>query len=331
MPKKANARLTRLKRLLERQGGENKFGADYQPANTFTASEQPGDSRPSSVVVEKVPGRELIAQSKIERPPLLLALYHPGVFEVNELRMLSPVPRVHPLVGHPFADGWQFPNLRGTLSVADRLGLLGRHPKLWWPEEQGGPGEWVPVPFIGDHLIFLIGTNRPYCVNWTIKKDEADFKSRAIRSGPTPKQRSPEPKEIQRHEIEEFYYTDAWIPTYRVTSGTIDKAVAINLEDLVTWQRRELLRPVDLMVENEVIGLAKALVQERWQMNQIINHIAGSYSLPAYDVKIIVKRAMWNRKIRVDLFRRLRDDEPVWPETRDVLVEYAHLFESQRT
>ena len=154
-----SAKLRRLERILSRQGGDSNWGADYQPASSL-GIEQPSISRPVGLAAAKLEGREVIGQSRVERSPLLIALHHPRCFEVHEQKMLSPVPCAHPLSGHPKATALNLPTLRGTIEVADALGCLNRHPKVWNPSAN----RWAPVPFVGDILLFLEDSAGPYCV-----------------------------------------------------------------------------------------------------------------------------------------------------------------------
>lgn len=320
-----SAKLRRLERILSRQGDDQKWGADYQPASLL-GTEQPSISRPAGLVAAKLDGREVIGQSRGERSPLLVALHHPGCFEVHEQKKLSPVPCVHPLWGHPKAIALNLPTLRGTVEVADSLGCLSRHPKVWNPSVNNGLGGWVPVPFVGDILLFLEDADGPYCVNWTVKQRDSDFFNRSIRKKPLEKNALPEKREIQRHEIEEVYYKDGFIPTYRVTKWIFDKELSINLLNLFYLHDRDWLEQRAWDVFLEVVDFVAERIDGRLTLHELTLCAAKHFNLDAYDVKTVIYQAVWERRLRVDLFRKLMADEPLFRERVDVFDVYAHLF-----
>lgn len=315
------AQLRRLERILTRQGGDSKWGADYQPASSL-GMEQPSISRPAGLAAAKLEGRDVIGQSRGERSPLLIVLHHPRCFEVHEQKMLSPVPCAHPLSGHPKATALNLPTLRGTIEVADALGCLNRHPKVWNPSAN----RWAPVPFVGDILLFLEDSAGPYCVNWTVKQKDSDFLNRSIRKKPLAKNSPPEKRELQRHEIEEVYYADGLIPTRRVTKWIFDKELSINLLNLFYLHDRELHDQRALDFFQEIVDFVAELVDGTLTLYELTQSAAKHFNFGAYDVKTIIYRAVWQRRLRVDLFRKFMEDEPLFRERDDVFEVYAHLF-----
>lgn len=320
-----SAKLRRLKRILSRQGDDPKWGGDYQPASAL-GTEQPSISRPAGLSAAKLGGRDVISQSRGERSPLLVALHHPGCFEVHEQKKLSPVPCAHPLTGHRKATSLNLPTLRGTVEVADALGYLNRHPKVWNPSANSGLGGWVPVPFVGDILLFLEDSDGPYCVNWTVKQTEADFLNRTIRKKPLAKNSPPEKRELQRHEIEQVYYADGDIPTYRVTKWTFDRELSINLLNLFYLHDRELLDQRAWGCFSEIVNFVDKLIDGALTLHELTLRAAKHFNLDAYDVKTVIYRAVWERRLRVDLFRKFMADEPLFRERDDIFEVYGHLF-----
>ena len=174
-PKKT---ISRLITMYQRQPG-NRFGADYCPAQLATPQEAPSVSRASIICAEKVGGREIHLLSTPELAAAFVVLYHPDVFDLQEQRLLSPVPCEHPLAGHPSAIGAKVSSLPGTVAVLADMGLGDKHPTI--VDRRGkDPKDWrrLPWPYIGDILLFVRDQEGPYCVNWTIKDDERAFSTR---------------------------------------------------------------------------------------------------------------------------------------------------------
>jgi hypothetical protein len=43
-------------------------------------------------------------------------------------------------------------------------------------------------------------------------------------------------------------------------------------------------------------------------------------------IKAILCQMIWNRKLRVDLFKPILLERPLIPEIKDVLIEYSHWY-----
>lgn len=316
--------ITRLLKLMERQS-KAAFGADFQPANRVTPREAPRDSRPSTFACEKLAGREVQAQSKPERAAALLALYHPGVFDLHEQKVLFVEPRSHPLIGHPLAIGLSFPPLQGTVAVADRMGWLARHPVVRMASKTVGEYSWVPFPFVGDFLLFILDSRGPFCANWTVKKDDASFQFRMPGIKPRPLRGAPCTSEIERHEIEAIYYADGDIPTYRVTEEKIDKEVRINLLNLFYWHARSV-RASPVATEQALTDFERG-IGSGMPAFELVKQVMQDHQLDQDSAKAILKKGIWSRRLRVDLFSPILDDKPLRPETIDVLDTYGTWFQ----
>ena len=169
----------RLAQIIQRQDPPG-FGANYVPAIKASREEAPPRSRPAWVWWERV-GRDLSTLSSVERSMLMPCLYNPSLWEVHEQRMLPTMPRPHPLNGHPKACGLILPPMRGTVDVADSLGLLRFHPLVSVPIDPGSNEcERVPFPWMGDLLLFLEDADGPYNVNLDIKWDPKEFEQAGI-------------------------------------------------------------------------------------------------------------------------------------------------------
>jgi hypothetical protein len=316
--------IERLRKIMERQSIAA-WGADYQPSNYTTIREAPGKSRPSRLTCGKLDGRELQTQSKPERAAALLALYHPNVFDLHEQKVLFVAPRLHPLVGHPCAIGLNLPSLQGTVAVADRMGILARHPIVRMPSMTAiGEFMWVPFPFVGDLLLFIHDRHGPFCINWTVKKDEESFKFSMPGIRPSLLQRVPESSVIQRHEIEKFYYSDADIPTYQITENNIDQEVRINLLNLFYWHARPIRAApevVELILKDFERGIGTDMLAF-----ELVKRVMRDHRVNQETAKTILKKGIWSRRLRVDLFQPILDNYPLRIESRDVIDVYSAWF-----
>jgi hypothetical protein len=203
--------------------------------------------------------------------------------------------------------------------------MLARHAVVGMPTKTPGEHTWVPFPFIGDFLLFLNDSVGPFCVNWTIKKDEESFQFRLPGLKPKPISRSPEVGELQRHEIEAEYYGDADIPTYRIPESRIDKEVSMNLASLFLWHARKVL------ASSDVVARALADFERGIGRNvsafDLVKQVVRDHSLTQETAKLILKKGIWNRHLRVDMFRPILDDRPLQPEVLDVIDVYGEWFQ----
>lgn len=54
--------------------------------------------------------------------------------------------------------------------------------------------------------------------------------------------------------------------------------------------------------------------------------LAALFKLRPEDVMVVLYQAIWNRQVRVNLFRPVLADAPLRPEREDVLTRYANWF-----
>ena len=313
----------RLRAILERQCIE-KFGPDYLPAIRATRREAPSISRPSQVFVAKL-GRDVHLLSLPERAAGLLASYHPRLFELHEQKMLSVGPHMHPLAGHPRAIGSKLMPVQGTVDVAERLGCLSFHPKVKVPRTAGNDGSmWVPYPYVGDLLLYLDDERGPYCVNWTVKSTFDAFEQPPPRNEPIRNMSAALRRAQARHDIERVYYNDAGIRTVRVAKTAIPDDLTLNLELLIGWH----CKPVGMTPDQraEVIARIQTALELGLPPIGVFSQLMARYRYAHEDLKAVFYQAIWNRQLRVDLFRPILVDRPLRAESRDVLQEFAHWF-----
>jgi hypothetical protein len=317
----ANGPGDRLRRYDARQGNPA-WGKDYQPAIRATPQEAPRISRPTVIWSARL-GRGVHLMSQPETKAAYLALFHPAVFDLHEQRVLSPAPACHPLQGSPEATGLRFPPLAGTIAIAEKLGAVKRHPKLF---HDFGNGEfaWVPLPYIGDLLLFLRDEDGPYCVNWNIKLTEADF----LRVGPRPlgKIRRPgvDPNADLRHQIEEGHYQAGSIRTVRLAGSQLDEGLIANLRDLFGWHGREQLASEPQ--RQQVLEVLRAGISGERPAYELVREAALITKLADYDVMVVFYQAVWRRDLRIDLFSPLLMTKRLVAESEDPLHRYASLF-----
>jgi len=163
-----------------------RHGVDYIPAILATREEAPAISRPAIRYSQRL-GRDFHALSVPELKAIVLALYHPRVFDVQENYAYNHGPGTHPLASHPFGCALQLPPTQGTLAHAERLHVLPLHPRARLTEDEAavdkkdalpaqdetpedeGAIEWEPAFYIGDLLVYVSDEQGPYLLDWDIK------------------------------------------------------------------------------------------------------------------------------------------------------------------
>lgn len=312
----------RLKTILKRQDPP-RWGSEYIPATLATREEAPAVSQ-ASALNSIVYGRSLHALSEPERDLLLFALFHPAVFEINEQRMLSMTPRRHPLDEHPTVRKAVRPSLRGTILIADELGLLDIHPKVRFTEEERAItlSSEGPFPYQGDILVFFSDGLGPAVVNWTVKVSHEDFERPAFGSRQHRASARATTEAVARHRIEAHYYQDAGIATIRITPKDWDRELRRNLVQLFTWQSRSHLVPVQLIPK--ITNYFRSCVGTEHLPIEIAIQLAARYGVHLNDVKVILYQAIWRRELRLDLFEPFLIDKPMLPERIDPIEKYSH-------
>lgn len=313
------------RRIFNRQW-RDRWHVDYDAAMHATPHEAPSASRPSILRPAKLGGRAFHTLSQTETWSALLSFYNPNVWDVHEQRILYPTPRPHFLAGHPRSRGESFKPFVGTVGVADRLGVLGKHPKIRMCGDHSPDRtlEILPFFYLGDLLLFIEDELGVYAVNWNIKAAEKGFRTRLpyqFKAAPDPRNDS---AVINRHLIEETYYLDAGIRTQRITKDQFHFDLRCNLLDLfldhslpIQIKNEERLKAYELF--NQAIGA-------NVPANSVCREVSARYSLLLRDALALLRQGVWQRKIRVDLFRPLLMNQPLCPEREDPLVRYASWF-----
>lgn len=301
-----------------------RFGMDYLPAQRAMGREAPSETKPA-VIESSLLQRKLHAIARTEKSPIALALYHPRTFDVKEQHALSPTPWAHPLVGHPKAKGLLLPSTTGTAAIAERLGLLSKHPmaREKISSARGETYRWVPVPLLRDLLLFLTDDLGPYCVEWDIKKNKGDHGQ----PGPGDWVERSSPRRLANSRaIDDIYceyMRELGIRIVRVAQSDLDPILRINLNRLVMVHAQ----PIDLSAEvhAELLDAYDRALVRGTPPNEVIDDFVCA-GVNAADAKRVLEQAIWHRRIRIDLYQPWSIDRPLTPERRDVLEDFAGWF-----
>lgn len=309
-----------LTRIKSRQGAF-RWGDDYQSAIFATPGEAPKGSRVCRLNSRKLQ-RALHLLSIPERVFTQLALFHPHVFEIHEQKLLHPHPHVHPLHGHPLAQGMSLPPLTGTVAIADKIGMP--HAKVV-VETASGERQWSAYPYLGDLLVYINVTGeKPYSVNWNIKLSKFDFMEKN-RSGLKSLDTRRKDRELAalRRRLEEDYYLSAGIRTVNLSLDDIDPIVVANLDQVFGAHDRRLdVNPILLdefsqqlkedFDNGRPLALAAIKFGKKWgDRDQFIARIYQD---------------IWNRNLKADLFQYIQIDQPLEHAKRDVIEHYQTFF-----
>lgn len=310
----------RLDQIYARQSTPT-FGVAYQPAILATREEAPSTSRPATIWYNKF-RRNIHVLSYAEQCVLMLALYHPHLFELHEQKMLPPVASPHPLYCHPVAAGMVLPTMRGTVLIADELGVLDIHPIVRSTVDNEiieEPGCWI-----GDFLLFLTDDFGPYLINWSVKSSREEFSRPVARLPPKRNMEKAERREAARHLVEKKLYEEVGISTHQIAASEIDQIVVANLRNFLLYGRRthDFTGPeVD-----EILGRFSEGIHAGVSALEVVHLLTKSKNFTQYDLQIFLHQAIWERRLRIDLYTHFFIDQPMVPEQRDVLEHYSHLF-----
>lgn len=313
----------RLKTIKERQW-QDRWGTDYLAAILANPKEAPGISTGCTLRPGKLGYRELHALSSNEVAAALLALHHPGCWQLWDQRIMYPTPRPHFLDGHRGTLGQQLMHFRGTLDVAERMGILARHPKLRL-HIGDDPRRWplCPAFYISDLLPFMTDSAGPYVLNWPIKDKLEDFNKRAHRKS---KRRVDDKDDSQaiRTLLEETYYLDAAIRTQPIAGRDINREVFCNLREV--FADDGYILSIQDGHRMEIVAMFLDAVGTDIPGQALVRKAAREFHIPDRESLAILRQAIWRREIRIDLFRPFLVDKPLRPEVVDVFAHYGPWF-----
>lgn len=294
------------------------WGKDYVPVIRAIRGEAPTTSRASRLQSAQL-DRKIHLLSRPELRAALLALYSPRLVDLNEQRALWPYPDLHPLATHPEMTDLPLLPVRGTLDAARRI-----EPTYTYRAVYVHDVPMHPI-LVGDLLLVLRDEQGLYCVNWNVKSTHQDYARAGAglqRAGTVGEGQIQKAK--LRERIEELYYADVHIPTYRVTAEEIPDELFRNLKALAefhvipsTLSDDESARLVDAFLE----GMEK---QRPPLITASEAARRGKYQIA--DALLVFHHGVWERAIRPDLFEQFTVDNPVPKERVDVLERYSGWF-----
>ncbi|GGC62843.1 hypothetical protein [Paraburkholderia caffeinilytica] len=215
--------------------------------------------------------------------------------------------------------------LLGTIDVASRMGILSKHPRIYVrTSDAARTAMVVPFPFIGDLLLYLEDEAGVYVLNWSVTDRLKDFRPRgrprAHAAGPHDRDLSERDSKL----IEHIYYQDAGIRTQKVAGELVDFDLRCNLYELFLAQDRVVGLPHEMIIE--ITAMFRAGVGSGVVGYEVVRDVAAKFRIKDDVALTILKQAVWNREIRVDLFRPFLVDKPLHPEVCDVFERYRDWF-----
>ena len=302
-----------------------RWGSAYIPGQLGTKAEAPDESRPGTIWSQELQ-RLVHVMSDPERIAVLLGLYA-GAKELHESSMLHPEPGPGPLIGYPAAHGLQILSHRGTIQIAEHLGVIKWHPSIRVPDpNRPGHTKWIGFPLLNDLLWYFDSPPQPYCVNWTVKDTPEDFQ-RPFAGGFLKKRLGPNAVDdvLARHAVEEMLFRDVDVPTIKVSGTDIPRHVGLNLRALYKWQRQKADMQDDQ--RDDVIEILRARMQMGVPVFETLRHFMNRYGGTYYDYQVVFNQAIWQRKLDVDLWTPINMDQPLRPGSKDVLQHFAAWFQ----
>ena len=311
---------SRYKTIYERQ--ENPpWDTSYVPGILATSNEAPSISIACTLTPAKLGGRFVHLLSKNERNAALLGLYCPDVFGLQEQRILSPEPCLHPLNTLSAANPFKKIHMDGVIQIAENLNCLDLLPKIQLKTKTGESLTAV-FPWFGDLLWGIKKREQLFCVNWIIKDKQEEFyldKSKKYSPIATPSNDL-----LPRHHIESEFYLQGAIPSYTIAGDEINKEVVGNLRRIFLHHRR----PIGLSPEKiiEVKRAFQTAMEIGLPALDVIEYFLIRQCYSVEDIKNIFYQAIWHRELLVDLFSPVLLNAPLKAMERDVLDVYSAWF-----
>lgn len=269
--------------------------------------------------------RVVHAISQGEMNFVLHALYNPTLFEIWDQFELESLPGEHPLQSHPELTAKWLPNHRGTLTIADSLGVLKDHPmiKVQDPEDPDAK-VWAPKTWIGDLLLFMFDSRGPYCVYWDVKDkrgkhDKPGPRTVSFRTTSRSTQRA-----AARYAVQRQLFAELKIRMVPVAAEDLDFDVSANLRQLFGWSLRE--PDIHPLIQTDLLECWRRGLEEGDPPFVCSSSLVKKTNLDLHECKRFFYQAIWGRILRVDLFEPIAIDKPMVPEDRDVLEFYSTWF-----
>jgi hypothetical protein len=310
-------------RTIRKRQDPPEWGAGYLPGQLATREEAPDESRPATILSFQL-GRPVHCMSEPELYAFVLASYMGKFFELHESRTMSPEPSAGFIHGCPGLTQTYAAAHCGTILAAERLGVLQFHPTIRVPDPSTSKSKVIAFPLLSDQLFFCRDDEGIYGVNWCIKQAPEDFK-KAFKS------RSPvrAPKSDEAHEarllIEEEVFRDAGIRTIHVANTDIPNHVKLNLRSIYTYKLRE--SSLHELLRLEFIETVNARLPLEVPLFETIRSFQGRYGGSFFDYQIDLFTAIWDKKIKCDLWRPILLDEPLRPLAKCLDAHFASWWQ----
>lgn len=308
--------------LMSRQNKRFDWSSTYIPSTLAVPREAPKGSRISRLNSRKL-NRTLHALSTPERVFMQLALYHPGLMDLHEQKMLTVYNHCHPLQGHPLLRGSLLPELTGTKEIAKQIGF--KHHQITI-EKRDGNRERHLYPYQGDIMLYVVDREgRPYALNWSVKDREGAFHERRLSSAKTPiQQRKDRDHAMLRGRLEKDYYASAGIRTVQVSLDKVESTVQANLDLLYPMHLLPLSHEPELLADYSCDVAASALAGDPvWPVTRKYGERWGKRD------QFIARfyQDIWERKLPINFFKPILIDHALSIEGGDLLAAYSSWFE----
>lgn len=300
------------------------WNANHKPSIRAKPGEAPSASWASQLNVVRL-DRIVHALALGELNFVLHALYNPTLFEIWDQLELESLPGEHPLQSHPDLTVKWLPSHRGTLTIADSLGVLKHHPmvKVQDPDDPDAK-VWMPKAWIGDFLLFMFDSRGPYCVYWDVKDkrgmhDKPGPRTVAFRTTSRSMQ-----KAAARYAVQKQLFAELKIRIVPVAAEDLDRDVNANLRQLFGWSLRE--PDIHPAVQEDLLECWRRGLEEGDPPFECTSSLVKRSNLDLHECKRLFYQSIWGRRLRVDLFEPIVIDKPMVPEDRDVLELYSNWF-----
>ena len=257
--------------------------------------------------------------SSHELAAVLIALYITICIDILEQKMLWVDEHTHPLFGYPGVDVARLPSVAGTVAVAEALGILKFHPRMWLEDPESESREAVPAPLIGDLLLVLKDFNGIYCVDWMIKRSYADFRLPPV-GMPTPRNRELAIKKaVARTELQIGYDASAEIRAQLIAHEPRLTEVVANLRVLHGYHI--LPAVVTPLARRYMLAAFQAGMEHGIPPLEIYPRLCARFNCGWSACQTVLYQAIWRRDLRVDLYSPIFPDHPLQTESKDLLVD----------
>jgi hypothetical protein len=316
--RKREALVEREARVAERQR-EVKWGSAYQPAIKSVREEAPAGSRPIEIPSAMLE-RKIQALSKGEGYCGVVALYNPKLVDFHEQYRISPFATLHPLSFHPLWKAYVWPPTSGSVGIAERLNIQGKHPAALQSFDDDRPPNWVPLSYIGDFLLYLLTEEGIKVLAWDVKSKVGDHAKPFNREHAT---RSQEQSAFVRDAIYREYHNELQIEVISVSGDLVPARLGETLIRLSSFASRAVDLGNDL--RQTLKDDFQTAMQNCTPPCEVINKYCPTFNERQQAITYY-HQLVWRRDLRLDLYQPINLSVPASPEKVDILEIYAEWF-----